>query len=92
MDKKAEGLSLSVIVIAVLCLIVLVIMILIFTGKIGEFTTGIDSCPGKCVANPVECEDGHQPVYKAKCKGTSGSGNYCCLKTEADKPAEEPTD
>lgn len=37
MDKKAQGLSLNVIIIAVLAIIVLVVLVAIFAGRIGIF-------------------------------------------------------
>ncbi|NQU79766.1 hypothetical protein HQ545_08425 [Candidatus Woesearchaeota archaeon] len=37
MDKKAQGMSLKVIIIAVLALIILIVLVLIFTGKIKMF-------------------------------------------------------
>ena len=36
-NKKAQGLSLNVIIIAVLALLVLVILAVIFTGKLGTY-------------------------------------------------------
>lgn len=41
MDRKAQGLSLNVIIIAALALIVLVVLIMIFTGRIGLFDRGV---------------------------------------------------
>ncbi|MBI2668535.1 hypothetical protein HYX14_01705 [Candidatus Woesearchaeota archaeon] len=39
--KKAQGLSLNVIIIAALALIVLVVLVVIFTTQIGKFTLGV---------------------------------------------------
>lgn len=39
--KKAQGLSLNVIIIAAIALIVLVVLVAIFTGRMGEWTAGI---------------------------------------------------
>lgn len=41
MDKKAQGLSLNVIIIAALALIVLVVLVVVFTGRIGLFEKGV---------------------------------------------------
>ena len=40
-NKKGQGLSLNVIIVAALALIVLVVLIMVFTGKMGDFTSGI---------------------------------------------------
>jgi len=50
--KKAQGLSLNVIIIAALALLVLVILALIFTGRIGTFTQS----SGDCVINGGQCQ------------------------------------
>ncbi len=41
-DKKGQGLSLNVIIVAALALVVLVILVVVFTGGIGDFTSGIN--------------------------------------------------
>ena len=51
MNKKAQGMSLQLIVIAVLVLVVAVVLISIFTGKANLFRKGISGCAeigGKC--------------------------------------------
>ncbi|MDP7141173.1 MAG: hypothetical protein QF506_02320 [Candidatus Woesearchaeota archaeon] len=42
--KKAQGISMTTIVIAAIALVVLIVLIMIFTGRIGGFTKGLDSC------------------------------------------------
>jgi len=39
--KKAQGLSLNVIIIAAIALIVLVVLVAIFTGRMGDWTAGL---------------------------------------------------
>ena len=70
MEKKAQGMSLKVIIIAVIALIVLVVLVLIFTGKTKLFTAQTTSTAqeysgnkcevmgtnNKCLAEP-ECRD-----------------------------------
>ncbi|MBT7903491.1 hypothetical protein HN587_06530 [Candidatus Woesearchaeota archaeon] len=46
-SKKAQGLSLNLIIVAVLGLIVLVIIILAITGKFGSFNKGLADCSSK---------------------------------------------
>ncbi len=45
--KKAQGLSLNVIIIAAIALIVLVVLVAIFTGRMGEWTAGIKKAETK---------------------------------------------
>ncbi len=40
-DKRAQGMSLNVIIIAVLALVILVVLVAIFTGRIGIFEQGV---------------------------------------------------
>ncbi|MBI2666419.1 hypothetical protein HYX13_02290 [Candidatus Woesearchaeota archaeon] len=42
MNKKAQGLSINVIIITALALIVLVVLVVIFTGRTAIFTGGVD--------------------------------------------------
>jgi len=53
MNKKAQGLSINVIIIVAIALIVLVVLIAIFTGRLGAFTSGLKgaaSCDDICNA------------------------------------------
>jgi hypothetical protein len=47
MNKKAEGLSMNIIVVAAIALLVLVVIILIFTGRMSIFTQGVNACEPK---------------------------------------------
>ncbi len=74
--KKAQGMSMNVIIIAALALIVLVILAVVFMNKIGGFVTETDSCEnngGRCVYNAPA---GSNPCgeYEAKKSGRS----YIC--------------
>ena len=44
--KKAQGISINTIIIAAIALIVLVVLIAIFTGRLGEFSTGVVGTTG----------------------------------------------
>ena len=68
--KKAQGLSMRVIIIAALALIVLVVLIFIFTGRIGSFGKGIDDTQNNFLN---KCEI---PGTQRKCE-TSGPSD--CL-------------
>lgn len=53
MDKRAQGLSINVIIIVAIALIVLVVLIAVFTGRMGSFIGGVDtaqSCSSSCQA------------------------------------------
>lgn len=41
MNKKAQGLSINVIIIVAIALVVLVVLIAIFTGRLGGFVAGV---------------------------------------------------
>ena len=53
MNKKAQGLSINVIIIVAIALIVLVVLIAIFTGRLGGFVGGLEdtaNCEAACTA------------------------------------------
>jgi hypothetical protein len=83
-NKKAEGLSLSVIVIAIVALVVLIVLILIFSGKIGDFNKEVSSCPaGTTATNPSTeggCPGGAIPRGFI---GTGANKQYCCPPSES---------
>jgi hypothetical protein len=50
-NKKAQGLSITVIIVAVIALLVLIILALVFTGGLGRFGLKVADCEnkqGKC--------------------------------------------
>ena len=78
-NKKAQGISLNVIVIAVLALVVLVVLIMIFTGTSGTVSQDIKSCRGpvfECVSESADCDE----VKSFKCS----TGEKCCYATATD--------
>lgn len=90
-DKKAQGMSMKVIIVAVIALIVLVVLILIFTGKSRSFTKGADdtanqykagsSCkiPGTgraCSYSQEDCEKAGNIYYEGPFEDCYGTG--CC--------------
>ena len=53
MKRKAQGLSMTTIVVAALALLVLVVLALVFTGRMGNFASGVKevgTCDQACVA------------------------------------------
>lgn len=85
--KRAEGLSLTVVVIAIICLLVLVVLLVIFTGKIQVFNRGVEDCQGRCVESTFACDElGGQPRYMSQCKENGAAVQdykYCCIIDEA---------
>ncbi len=91
MNKKAQGMSLNVIIIAALGLLVLVVLAIIFTGRTGVFVKESDKCGyqgGRCVVATTDCSGTYDKVVRGACD-LSGDGTfhfnnddgdgYCCL-------------
>lgn len=55
--KKAQGLSMSVIVVAAIALLVLVILAIIFIGRMGNTASQVDACKGTCVDDEEACQE-----------------------------------
>lgn len=67
MNKKAQGMSLNVIIIAALGLLVLVILAAIFVGRTGLFTKEVDKCTGSCVATKEACSGTYDKLVSGGC-------------------------
>tara|TARA_Y100000310_G_scaffold2558_1_gene3292 strand:+ start:9484 stop:9753 length:270 start_codon:yes stop_codon:yes gene_type:complete len=70
MDKKAQGISINVIIIVAIALIVLVVLIAVFTGRLGAFGQDVDSsrsCQSTCSALGQSFSD----KSAASCTGTN---------------------
>jgi len=91
MKKKAQGMSLNVIIIAALGLLVLVVLAIIFTGRTGVFVKESDKCNvqgGRCIAAQTDCTGTYDRIVRGACD-LSGDGNfhfnnddsdgYCCV-------------
>ncbi len=77
MMKKAQGISINVIIVAAIALIVLVVLVAIFTGRLGAFTRGVSSCTDKggiCEASP--CTGDTTTLPGTACEK---DGLVCCL-------------
>lgn len=76
MNKKAQGISMNVIIIAAIALLVLVILSVIFIGRMGRF----GEQTGACSQQGGTCYDGGCPQgttpYSANCPD---EGQSCCL-------------
>ncbi|MBR9699304.1 hypothetical protein GOV09_02520 [Candidatus Woesearchaeota archaeon] len=79
-SRKAQGISINVIIVAAIALIVLVVLIAVFTGRISLFGLGIDEAQ-KCVSL------GGEPTLRSECDQVLPGryldvegDNICCSK------------
>jgi hypothetical protein len=87
MKKKAQNLSMNVIIIAALALLVLVILSVIFMNRSGQFVIDSKKCEasgGVCVNTGQSCPAGMSvaPMSGLKCLNSDGSENpnrQCCI-------------
>lgn len=86
MSKKAQGLSMNVIIIAAIALLVLVILAVIFIGRMGSTARNIDQCKGTCVASEVDCTNQgpyykvtNEPCYRGGTKDLDTDRPVCCV-------------
>lgn len=96
-QKKGQGLSISTIIIVIICLIVLVVIIAIFTGKLGNFSKGVEStvtCANSCKAfgrdniytdkTKAECEAAVNAQYVPGQYGDiTGADKVCCCQANS---------
>ena len=85
--KKAQGISMNVIIIAAIALLVLVVLSVIFLGRSADWgiqTADCENKGGKCAAAGVSCgeagstvEEYGTPYAGWKCSGEDAS---CCIK------------
>ncbi len=84
-NKKAQGISMNVIIIAAIALLVLVVLSVIFMGRSAQFSEQIAACEsngGKCGAICGD-EDSGTESYPTP---YSAWGKSCQDKYEGDKP------
>ena len=86
-SKKAQGISINIIIIAAIALLVLVILSVIFIGKIGTFSTSVGDCKnkgGQCVLASEDCPADYPSVYLDwTCPDVDEESQRCCIKVEA---------
>ncbi|MFH1063799.1 MAG: hypothetical protein V1729_01825 [Candidatus Woesearchaeota archaeon] len=78
MSKKAQGMSMNVIIIAAIALLVLVILVVIFIGRMNTTTQGIDKCKGSCTDEMNDCKETYGTYY-TEASGTCADGQHCCV-------------
>lgn len=83
--KKAQGMSVNVIIIAAIALLVLVVLSVIFLGRISVFGQGVNSCEAKqgqvCRSATTGCGSDFTAVPGQKCYDASkqvDSTRVCC--------------
>jgi len=86
MNKKAQGLSLNVIIIAAIGLLVLVVLAIIFTGRSGIFVREIEKCTGVCVMEKEDCAGTYSRIVSQACDMNEdgkwtllAEDGYCCV-------------
>ena len=84
MDKKAQGLSMNVIIIAVLAILVLVLLVYITTDGFRKFHKATNTCEGLGQVCADSCEDleGSYTVNTAHSGKDGGcmEDEVCCVK------------
>ena len=87
MDKKAQGLSINVIIIVAIALIVLVVLVAVFTGNLGLFSKTISSTTGDatrtCTAQGGAFKVQSECTGKIITSSDSKAGEVCCVGGDA---------
>jgi len=84
-NTKAQGMSIKIIIVAIIGLIILLVVVLMLTGKLGDFSGGIEA-----VGNPLKTCDKQTPAGELKKDCTSHKvqiasrdsgigGDRCCI-------------
>ena len=83
--KKAQGISVNVIIIAAIALLVLVVLSVIYIGRMGDRGTKASDCKnkgGECVTAGTDCPATHPTKFKGfTCTGPN-EGQDCCIAIE----------
>ncbi len=96
--KKAQGISMNVIIIAAIALLVLVVLSVVYIGKMGTWGKTTNSCTsngGKCRARLETCgaEGSNVEDYSTSypiwdCPDDDSTEKLCCIAVGAKKPAD----
>ena len=76
-SRKAQGLSINVIIIVAIALIVLVVLVAVFTGRMGSFVGGVDestTCSNSCVSLGMS-KDSDPATHATSAACIAGTGN-----------------
>jgi hypothetical protein len=82
--KKAQGISINVIVVAAIALLVLVVLSVVFLGRFGTFSQQSADCEnkgGRCAVGACPSGTSEYPAFA--CPNTaSGATQSCCLQIQ----------
>jgi hypothetical protein len=73
MDRKAQGMSLKVVIVAVLALIILIVLVLVFTGKLKFFGSGASDTAGQFTQQCRVPGTGNECMDEYTCNERGGS-------------------
>ncbi len=83
--KKAQGISVNVIIIAAIALLVLVVLSVIYIGRMGTWgqkTADCDTNGGNCVDKGGTCATGYQKYAPWNCPKVGEQEKECCIQIE----------
>ena len=93
MSKKAQGLSINVVIVAAIALIVLVVLVAIFTGRLGFFGKEVSDVGLNCedfknnegvsAKWKTSCGDDEKVTYTAKDAGDNPVKS-CCIPIDTE--------
>ncbi|MBN1501907.1 hypothetical protein JW930_00045 [Candidatus Woesearchaeota archaeon] len=86
--KKAQGISINVIIVAAIALVVMIILVLIFTTNIRNWRESSQACAslgGVCVERATDCTGEYAKIIEGSCPGEDKEDprddGYCCYRT-----------
>lgn len=84
MNRKAQGISVNVIIIAAIALVVMVLLIALVLNAGGDINRGVSSCEAQdeytCVFPGESCGDGYIQDITRSCDGDANGGQTkCCI-------------
>jgi hypothetical protein len=85
-SKKAQGMSLNVVVVAVIAIVILVVLIVIFSGKTRLFTKTLADCEAKGGTCQRSCGIGEISHVGTNCASDPDGKTKCCARIEGKAP------
>ena len=91
--KKAQGISINMIIVAAIALIVLVVLVAIFTGRLGGFAKMLGIVTGDINKDCSQIDPGYRTMSLDECNAIEGAQNVrskdapgstdlvCCTKS-----------
>ena len=87
MSKKAQGISINVVIVAAIALIVLVVLVAIFAGRLGIFSEKLGDVEQTCSdfegAWQADFCGGNQKEIFTATDATDNPGKHCCVLKES---------